>query len=103
MDHKKEEQNSEEAYTDFANVETQRNFLTREDLIEGPYGSPINRDEPVKNKTTPWEKDQQYYSAFTYEFRNLHQNLPRQFPGAHPPHDEKKKKEEKPYSTPESD
>jgi hypothetical protein len=84
-------------YTDFSNVEKQRNFLTAEEFAEGPYGSPIRRDEPVENKSTPWQEGQQYYSAFTYEYRNLHQNLPRQYPGAHPVHDDKNRDTEKPY------
>lgn len=79
---------NKEVYTDFANVETQRNFLTAEEFPEGPFGSPIGQDEPVQNKNTPWQEGQQYYSAFTYENRNLHEGLPRQMEGAHPTHDD---------------
>ncbi|OMP67910.1 hypothetical protein [Domibacillus epiphyticus] len=82
MDNKKE-------YKDLSNVEKQRNFLTAEEFPEGPYGSPIGKIKPVENKSTPWEEGQQYTSGFTYEFRNQHENLPRQYPGAHPTHDEK--------------
>ncbi|MBM7583499.1 hypothetical protein JOC86_000036 [Bacillus pakistanensis] len=85
-------------YTDVSNVETQRNFLTSEEYPEGPYGSPIGKHEEVENKSTPWQEEQQYYSAFTYENRNLHQDLPRQVPGAHQTHDEKDKNEEEPYT-----
>ncbi|WP_026582880.1 hypothetical protein [Bacillus sp. J33] len=88
----------DEKYSDFSNVEKQRNFLTAEEFPEGPFGSPIRADEPVENKSTPWREGQQYYSNFTYEFRNLHQDMPRQFPGAHPTHDEKSKDEEEPYT-----
>lgn len=88
---------SKEEYTDFSNVETQRNFLTAEEFPEGPFGSPRGETDPVQNKETPWKEGQQYYSNFTYEFRNLHQDLPRQFPGAHPTHDEKDKDTEEPY------
>ncbi|WP_077214481.1 cytosolic protein [Bacillus dakarensis] len=77
-----------EVYTDFANVETQRNFLTAEEFPEGPFGSPIGQDEPVQNKNTPWKEGQQYYSNFTYENRNLHEGLPRQMEGSHPTHDD---------------
>ncbi|WP_096199144.1 cytosolic protein [Bacillus sp. FJAT-45350] len=87
-----------EEYTDFSNVETQRNFLTVEDLPEGSYGSPRNKEKPVENKETPWKEGQRYYSAFNYEFKNLHQDMPRQFPGAHPTHDDKEKNEETPYN-----
>lgn len=52
------------------------------------------KDEPVENKSTPWKEGQQYYSNFAYEFRNLHQGTPRQYPGAHPTHDEEDQNEE---------
>lgn len=89
--------NEEEEYTDFSNVETMRNYLTVEDLPEGPYGSPRGKSEPVENKSTPWEKGQRYYSAFNYENKSLHQNLPRQFPGAHPTHDDPATDQQKEY------
>jgi hypothetical protein len=88
--------NDDEKYTDFSNVEKQRTFLTAEEFPDGPFGSPIRADEPVENKSTPWREGQQYY--FTYEFRNLHQDMPRQYPGAHPTHDEKSKNEEEPFT-----
>lgn len=88
----------DEEYTDFSNVETQRNFLTAEEFPDGPFGSPKGKSEPVKNKETPWEQGQQYYSSFAYENRNLHEDLPRQFPGAHPTHDDKTKNSEEPYT-----
>ncbi|MGJ9384064.1 hypothetical protein CR203_24495 [Salipaludibacillus neizhouensis] len=84
-------------YTDFSTVETERNFLTHEEFSEGPYGSPRNANEPVENKSTPWEEGQQYYSNFAYENRNLHQGLPRKDPGAHLTHDDKDKATEDPY------
>jgi hypothetical protein len=88
-----------ETYTDFSNVETQRNFLVPETLPEGPYGSPRGKDEPVENKSTPWREGQRYYSAFNYEFKSLHQNLPRQMEGAHPTHDDPDKNEEPPFTS----
>ncbi|WP_018922448.1 hypothetical protein [Salsuginibacillus kocurii] len=87
-----------EKYTDFANVETQRKFLTAEEHPEGAYGAAEGANEPVENKETPWEEGQQFYSNFAYENRNLHEGLPRQFPEAHPTHDEKSKKTEPPYT-----
>lgn len=77
-----------------SNVETQRNFLTAEEFPEGAYGLAQGKDEPVENKSTPWKEGQQYYSNFAYEFRNLHQGTPRQYPGAHPTHDEEDQNEE---------
>jgi hypothetical protein len=88
----------DEKYSDFSNVEKQKNFLTPEELPEGPYGSPIRKFDPVQSKNTPWREDQQFYSAFTYEYRNLHENLPRQMAGAHPTHDDPQKHEEPPYT-----
>jgi hypothetical protein len=78
----------EEKYSDFSNVEAIRNFLIPESLPEGPYGSPRGKTEPVQNKSTPWKKGQRYHSAFNYEYKSFHQDIPRQDPGAHPPHDE---------------
>ncbi|MGB8000282.1 MAG: cytosolic protein, partial [Anaerobacillus sp.] len=48
-------------------------------------------------KTTPWREGQRSYSAFNYENKTLHQNLPRQDPGSHPPHDDPDETSEKPY------
>ncbi|WML47068.1 cytosolic protein [Neobacillus sp. PS3-34] len=86
------------SYTDFSNVETQKNFLAVETLPEGPYGSPIRKNKPVENKSTPWREGQRYHSAYNYEFKSLHQNLPRQMDGAHPTHDDPDKNEELPYT-----
>lgn len=85
-------------YTDFSNVETQRLFLTAEEFPEGCYGMPINKDKPVFLKSTPWEEGQRYYSAFNYEYKNLHQDLPREFPGAHNTHDDPDEEKEPPYN-----
>ncbi|MFG6113980.1 hypothetical protein ACGTN9_02240 [Halobacillus sp. MO56] len=93
----KRKEQKDKGYSDFANVETQRNFLTHEDFTEGPYGSPIKKYDLAENKSTPWKKGQQPYSAFTYENRNLHEDLPRQYPQAHPTHDDKEIDTEAPY------
>ncbi|WP_100332168.1 cytosolic protein [Bacillus xiapuensis] len=84
----------DEPYSDFSNVEASRNYLVPEQMPEGPYGSPRNKDEPVENKSTPWRKGQRYYSAFNYENKSLHQDLPRQIDGAHPPHDNPDERQE---------
>jgi hypothetical protein len=89
--------NDSEKYSDFANVEAQRNYLTVNHMPEGPYGSPIGKNDPVQNKTTPWKEGQRYYSAYNYEFKNLHENLPRQMEGAHPTHDDPDTGEQPPY------
>lgn len=84
---------------DLSNIEAMRNFLTTEEYPEGPYGSPINKDQPVKNKSGPWHEGQRKYSAFNYENKTFHQQLPRQYPGAHPPHDDPNTDEEPPFTT----
>ncbi|KGX86698.1 hypothetical protein [Pontibacillus litoralis] len=76
-----------EQYSDFANVEAMRNYLVPEQMPEGPYGAPRNKHQPVENKSTPWRDNQRYYSAFNYEYKGLHEDLPRQDPGSHPTHD----------------
>ncbi|MCQ6267979.1 hypothetical protein M1K46_20360 [Fictibacillus sp. WQ 8-8] len=81
-------------YTDFSNVETRRRYVLPEDLPEGPYGSPINAK---LGKSTPWEENQRYYSAFNYEYKNLHAGMERQYPGAHPTHDDPGEDTEEPY------
>jgi len=78
-----------EQYSDFSNVEKQRNYLTAEEYPEGPYGSPIRANDPVENKSTPWKEGQRRYSSYNYEFKALHQDLPRQMEPAHRPHDNK--------------
>lgn len=85
-------------YTDFSNVESQRNFLTAEEYPEGPYGSPINKLEPVENKSTPWLPEQRKYSAYNFENKTLHKDMPRQMEGAHPPHDDPDKSTQSPYT-----
>lgn len=87
-----------EKYTELSTVAAQRNFLTAQEYPEGPYGSPIRKDEPVQNKSTPWREGQRKYSAYNYEFKSLHQDLPRQMDGAHPPHDDPDTDIQHPYS-----
>ena len=85
-------------YTELSTVEKQQNFLTAQEFPEGPYGSTIRKDEPVKNKSTPWKEGQRKYSAFNYEFKSLHEDLPRQMEGAHPTHDDPDTDIQPPYS-----
>ncbi|MDN3019808.1 cytosolic protein [Paenibacillus sp. BSR1-1] len=87
-----------EKYTEISNVEKQHNYLTAQEFPEGPYGSTFRKDDPVQNKSTPWEEGQRTYSAFNYEYKSLHQDLPRQMEGAHPPHDDPDTDEQAPYN-----
>lgn len=85
-------------YTDFSNVETGRNYLIPEEMPEGAYGAPIGEFTIVENKSTPWKEGQRHYSAFNYENKTLHENLPRQVDGAHPTHDNPDVSTEPPYT-----
>jgi hypothetical protein len=73
-------------YTDLATVESQRNDLTAEEFPEGPYGSSIVNE--TLGKSTPWRVDQRPPNSFTYENRELHEDLDREYPGDHETHDE---------------
>lgn len=72
-------------YTDLATVESQRNDLTAEEFPEGPYGS-SQLTESI-GKSSPWRRDQRPPHRFTYENRELHAGISREYPGAHPTHD----------------
>lgn len=74
-----------ERYSDFSNVEVQKEYLIPETLPEGPYGSPRGKYSLVRNKSGPWQKGQRYYSAFNYENKGAHEDVPRLDPGAHKP------------------
>ncbi|AZU63827.1 cytosolic protein [Neobacillus mesonae] len=88
---------NERQYFDLSNVEKQRNYLTAEEFPDGPVGSPFRKDEPVQLKSTPWKEGQRRYSAFNYENKSLHQDLPRQMEGSHPTHDDPNTDEQPPY------
>ncbi|CAM3543041.1 hypothetical protein [Marinicrinis lubricantis] len=68
-------------YTDVSSVESQRNDLIAEEFPEGPYGSSL----PVESlgKSTPWREDQRPPNSYSYENRQLHADLPRQYPPSH--------------------
>ncbi|WP_054753657.1 hypothetical protein [Piscibacillus salipiscarius] len=70
---------------DFTPVEVQDNYQVPEEFPEGNYGNPINKDEPLK--PYPEKESKRHHSAFAYENKELHADLPRQFPGAHVPQD----------------
>jgi len=74
-------------YSDFSNVRNQQNLIP-EEFPEGPFGSDINEEKLEGSKSTPWREGQKRESAFVYPNKELHDDLPRQTPGAHPIHDE---------------
>jgi hypothetical protein len=80
MDEKRDE------FTDLTTVESQRNDLTAEEFPEGPYGSSIEAE--FMGKSSPWRRDQRPPNTFTYEDREFHAGMPRDYPGDHPLHDE---------------
>lgn len=75
-------------YSNFSNVEKMKNELIPEEFPEGAFGSSINQDEKVSSKSTKWNQGQKRTSAYVYPDEDQHDDLPRQFPGAHPLHDE---------------
>jgi hypothetical protein len=73
--------------TDLATVESQRNDLVPEEFPEGPYGSELLTSDTL-GKSTPWRRDQRSPSPYTYENRELHEGMQRNYPGDHETHDE---------------
>lgn len=77
-----------EQYSDVSNVDEIKNNLVPEEFPEGSFGSPINQEKLVdESKSTPWQEGQRRRSAFNYAYKDIHANLPRRTPGAHPTHD----------------
>lgn len=80
-------------YTDVDSVESKRNDLTAEEFPEGPYGADLLTE--TLGKSSPWRQDQRPQKRFAYEYRNLHEGLPRVYPPDHDTHDENKQTERK--------
>jgi len=73
-------------YSELSTVQSQRNEILQEEFPEGPYGAATN--EVRLGKATGWEPGQHSTNThYTYETRQMHEDLPRQYPGAHPIHD----------------
>lgn len=70
-------------WRNFDNVEKQKNFIIPEEFPEGAFGSSHNKSETVRNKSTPWQEEQQQSSAFAYYDKKQHKDVPRRAPGAH--------------------
>jgi hypothetical protein len=85
-------EHTHEHYSELSTVESQRNEILQEEFPEGPYGASTN--EARLGKATGWEPGQHSTTTrFTYETREMHQDLPRQDPSAHPIHDDPNEKE----------
>ncbi|MGO4888922.1 cytosolic protein [Anaerobacillus sp. MEB173] len=93
---RKKDHEGRDLYGDFSNAETMHNFFIPEEFSDGPYGSPVNHELGKSN----WEEGQRPYSAFNYEFKSFHEDIPRQFPGAHQPHDDPDADRVPPYQRP---
>ncbi|MGC4378736.1 hypothetical protein WD019_17705 [Fictibacillus sp. Mic-4] len=68
--------------------------MIQEEFPEGPVGSPVNMK---LGKSTPWEGNERHYTPFNYEYKNLHEGLERQMPGAHVTHDDPDTHVQEPY------
>lgn len=75
-------------FSDVTNAKKMKEELIPEEFPDGPFGSPIRAEERPELKSTPWIEGQRRKSAFTYEDKEAHDDLPRQMPGSHPLHDE---------------
>ncbi len=71
-------------YEDFKNVEVQQNYQVPEEFPEGTYGEPVNQD-PLEAR--PENKSRRHHTPFNYENKQLHADIPREYPGAHIPKD----------------
>ena len=70
--------NTAMTFTDLETVESQRNDLIPEEFPEGPYGTSLNTES--LGKSTPWRKDQRPTNQFSYENRELHEGIKRDYP-----------------------
>ncbi len=76
-----------EHFEEIKTVQSQRNEILQEEFPEGAYGAAT--DALHLGKSSPWEEGQHSTTTrFTYETREMHENLERQYPGAHPTHDD---------------
>ena len=74
------------------------NYIIPEEFPEGPYGSKRETGMQWKIKAPLGVKDSGHTVHLIMNSSPLHQNLPRQIDGAHPPHDDPNKDEQRPYS-----
>ncbi|MGO4269623.1 hypothetical protein AB4Z22_07235 [Paenibacillus sp. TAF58] len=68
-----------DAFTDLETVESQRNDLIAEEFPDGPYGASLNTESLGKSK--PWREDQRPPNQYSYENRELHEGIKRDYPG----------------------
>ncbi|MCP8617750.1 cytosolic protein [Salirhabdus salicampi] len=75
----------QQKYDDFASVEVQRKYLAQEEMPEGAYGSAVNKHAPLQGRD--YDEGQRHYTPYNYEYKSLHEDIPRQFPNAHKTND----------------
>jgi hypothetical protein len=66
-------------YQDLSTVESQRNDLTAEEFPEGPYGSSLLSES--LGKSSPWRIDQRSPNSYSFENKELHGGMDREYPG----------------------
>ncbi|MGA9173443.1 MAG: hypothetical protein WBZ33_05625 [Thermoactinomyces sp.] len=66
-------------------VKSYRSELVPEEFPDGPYGAATNYK---LGKSSPWRPGQHAGPQFTYEMREFHEGIEREYPGSHPTHDE---------------
>jgi hypothetical protein len=80
-DHERFMEEPQDEYTDLATVESQRNDLAPEEFPDGPYGSDIVSRTAADS--SPRRKEQRSPNPFSYENRELHAGMTRDYPGAY--------------------
>ncbi|HLS66756.1 MAG TPA: hypothetical protein VK029_07185 [Pseudogracilibacillus sp.] len=88
MSNKYREVAKKREFSDVSNAKNMKEELIPEEFPDGPLGSPIRAHESPQLKSTSWKPGQKRKSAYTYEDKERHDDLPRQMPGSHPLHDE---------------
>lgn len=66
---------------ELSTVESQRKDLAVEEFPEGPYGMRLEVES--LGKSSPWREGQRSSSAFSNENKELHDDLPRDYPPDH--------------------
>jgi len=70
-------------FDDLSTVESQKDNLIPEEFTEGPYGAATNH----KLGKDKYLESQRATSAFNYEYKDFHEGISRNYPGAHHTHD----------------
>lgn len=77
------ENHQQKHYSPISTDHDQIHSRTLEEFPEGPYGSPLLTEQSL-GKESSWETGEHINPRFSYENKNLHQDLPRLDPAADP-------------------